>query len=125
MTDDRFKISADEMHHRMSMQEERHDKPLREVAGLIEDALRKVRKTLGVDVTQEDVASQQFLRGIVIAERPPEEMGELAGHFVIAEGTPIAIVGDPWLGSDGLAYLDILWLKEERKERFGGVRIIQ
>ena len=122
---DRHSISADELNHRMEMQEELRDKPLRNVAEFIDTALRKVLKTLGVDVTQEDVTQQQIALGIVITERPPEEMGQLSGFYVIAGATPIAIIGDAWLANDGLAYLDIYWIQREYKERFGGIKIIQ
>ena len=122
---DRHHISLDELEYRMDLQEKVHDKPIRNVTDLLDEALRKVLKSLGVDVSQEDLAPQQIALGITITERPPEEMGALSGFYVIAGETPIAIIGDAFLASDGLAYLDIYWLQKEYKERFGGVRIIQ
>jgi hypothetical protein len=130
---DRFSVSADELEARMNAQEKYHDLPLRSVTDFIADAIRKVLGTLGVDVTKDDesVKLQQELLGITIAERPPEEMGELSGFYIIAGETPIAIVGDAFMAKNGLAYLKIFWLQRwanrqtDYEETFGGVRIIQ
>ncbi len=124
---DRFKISADEMEFRLQMLEKYRNKPMKNVTELIAEAIRRVLATLGIDVTQSDemVIQQQVALGVFISERPPEEMGELSGFYVIARGTPIAIIGDPYLASDGLAYLDIKWIQKEHMEVFGGVRVIQ
>lgn len=123
---DRFSISADELHHRMELQDEYHDKPLKSVTDFIADGIRRVLTTLGVDVTQSDemVKLQQEELNIIIAERPPEEMGKLSGFYVIAAGAPIAIIGDAYVGSNGLAYIDIFWIQKNYMEQFGGVRII-
>ncbi len=124
---DRYSISADELEHRMDLQEKYHDKPIHNVIELIDEAIGKVLNSLGVDITKsnEMIKQQQIFLGIHISEHPPEEMGKLSGFYIIAGDKPIAIVGDAWLGSDGLAYLDIYWIQKEQMERFGGVRIIQ
>lgn len=122
---DRFHISTDEMEHRMQLQEKYHATPLRNVTDLISDAIRKVLKLLGVDVTQSDemVIQQQLALGITISEHFPEEMGELSGFYVTIGTKPIAIVCDPYLASDGLSYLDIMWIQANLMEKFGGVKI--
>jgi len=124
---DRYHASLDELCHREIVQENIHEAPIRNVTELIESAIMKVLGTLGVDVKNGDeiMKQQQIDRGILIAERPPEEMGALAGFYIIDNEVPIAIVRDAYMGSDGLAYVDIYWIQGERTERFGGVRIIQ
>jgi hypothetical protein len=123
---DKFHASADELAHNEEMKTA-HDAPIKSVTELIEGALRRVLKSLGVDVGSGDeiMKHQQIERGIIIAERPLEEMGVLAGFYVIDNEVPIAIVRDPYMGSDGLAYVDIYWIQGEQTERFGGIRIIQ
>jgi hypothetical protein len=123
---DRFNISSDEMHHRMEMQNKLHNKPLMSVVDFIFKAIDKVVETLGVDISQsnEMIKQQQIALGITIADTPPEQMGELSGFYVISGETTIAIVCDPYLAGDGFSYLNILWLQENRMERFGGIRII-
>lgn len=123
---DRFHISADEMEHRMQLQEKYHNVPLRSVTDLISDAISKVLKTLGVDITQsnEMIIQQQLAMGIIISEHPPEEMGELSGFYINIGEKPIAIICDPYLASDGLSYLDIMWVQVNLMERVGGVKII-
>ena len=118
-------ISADELHHRHELQNEYHEKPIRSVVELIESALRKVLKTLGIDVTQDTLANQQEALGIIITEQPPEEMGKLSGFYVIAGAVPIAIIGDAYMAQDGLAWIDIHWIQKMYVEKFGGIRILQ
>lgn len=123
---DRFHVSADELEHRMELQDRYHNKPLMAVVDLISDAIGKVAHTLGVDISQSDemIKQQQEALGITITDCPPEQMGELSGFYISAGETPIAIVCDPYLASDGLSYLKILWIQTNIEERFGGVRII-
>ncbi len=123
---DKFRASLDELTHNEEMKAA-HDAPIKSVTELIEGALRRVLKLLGIDVDSGDeiMKQQQVDRGIVIAERPLEEMGVLAGFYVIDNEIPIAIVRDPYMGSDGLAYVDIYWIQGEKTERFGGIRVIQ
>jgi hypothetical protein len=122
---DRFNISSDEMHHRMEMQDKLHNKPLMSVVDFISEAIGKVMETLGVNTLQSDdlVKQQQIDLGITISECPPEQMGELSGFYIISGETPVAIVCDPHLASDGLAYLNILWIQTNVMEKFGGVKI--
>jgi hypothetical protein len=123
---DRYQISADELHHRMEMQDKLHNKPLISVVDFISEAIGKVMETLGVNTLQSDdlVKQQQIDLGITIAECPPEQMGELSGFYIVSRETPIAIVCDPYLAGDGFSYLNILWLQTNIMESFGGVRII-
>jgi len=124
-TKDRFSISQDELESRMQMQDKRHDEPIRNTVGLIDKAIRHVIKSLGVDTNLSDemVQQQQIALNIIITEHPPEEMGSLSGFYINAGEIPIAIVCDPYLANDGLVYLDIMWIKGERLERFGGVKL--
>jgi hypothetical protein len=123
---DRFSISTDELTNRMQLQDKHHDAPLRSVTDLISDAIGKVLRTLGVDTTQSDemVTQQQLAAGITISEHFPEEMGKLSGFYVTLKLTPIAIICDPYLASDGLAYLNIMWVQVNLMEKFGGVKVI-
>ena len=122
---DRYNVSADELHHREEMQEKHHDTPLRSVTDVISDAISRVLSTLGVDVSQSDdlIKRQQEALGIVISEHHLEEMGELSGFYIQVGDVPHAIVGDPFLASDGLAYLKIFWVQKNKMETFGGVKI--
>jgi hypothetical protein len=121
----RYSISADELHARMERQEEVHNKPIRNTTELLDQAISHVIKSLGVDVTLSDdmIQQQQIALNIIITEHPPEEMGELSGFYVSVGEIPIAIICDPYLASDGLAYVNIMWINGERLERFGKVKI--
>lgn len=125
MIKDRFNISADELEHRMSLQEKYHDKPLISVVEFMCEAINKVLKSLGVDISQSDemVKRQQIDLGIEIVDTPPEQMGELSGFYINSREVPIAIICDPYLANDGLAYLNIMWIQTNIMEKFGGVRL--
>ena len=131
MSDDKvlkkwFEISEDELCARMLKQEQCHEIPLKSVVDFIGDAIGKVLKSLGIDISQNDdmIKQQQTDLGITISEHSPEEMGQLSGLYIISGDVPIAIIGDAFLGSDGLAYLDIFWIQKDSMKRFGGVKII-
>lgn len=123
---DKYHASLDELTHNEEMKVA-HDAPIKNVTELIEGALLRVLSALGVDTTQSDAVmkQQQMDLGIVIAERGMEEMGTLAGFYVIDDDIPVAIVRDAFMGSDGLAYVEIYWIQGDKAERFGGVRVIQ
>ena len=122
---DMHNVSADELHHREELQEKHHDAPLRSVTDVISDAISRVLSTLGVDVSQSDelIKQQQETLGIVISEHRLEEMGELSGFYIQVGDVPHAIVGDPFLASDGLAYLKIFWVQKNKMETYGGIKI--
>ncbi len=122
---DRFSVSEDEMHHRMELQDKHHTKPIARIVDLISEAISKVLKVLGVDISQSDemIKQQQEALNITITECPPEQMGELSGVYINAGENPIAIICDPYLASDGFSYLNILWIQTNVMERFGGVKI--
>jgi hypothetical protein len=122
---DRYSISADELNDRMERQNKYHNNPIRSTTELIDKAISHVLESLGVDITVSDkmVQQQQIAMNIVITEHGPEEMGELSGFYINSGVFPIAIVQDPYLASDGLAYLNILWINGERLEKFGGIKI--
>ncbi len=127
ITKDRFNISADELEHRMQKQILEHDAPLKSVTDVISDAISRVLSTLGVDVSQSDelIKQQQETLGIVISEHHLEEMGELSGFYIQVGNVPHAIVGDPFLASDGFSYLKIFWVQKNKMETFGGIRILK
>lgn len=121
---DRHHASADELEHRMQLQDKRHNIPIQSVTGMIDGAIEKVLVSLGVNLDF-PIPSQQEDLGIIITEHFPEEMGNLSGFYVICGDTPIASIVDPFLGSDGMAYVYINWIQENRQEKFGGVKIVQ
>lgn len=124
----RFKISQDELQHRMFLQSKYHDQPCKNVVLLIEEALDNIMKKLGVDITQdpETIHQQQADLGITIWTEEREEMAGLQGYFIHTGGEqyiPHAWIGAPYLANDGLVYVDVHDFKHNVLIKFGGIRV--
>ena len=123
---DRFKVSADELEHRMQKQALEHDAPIQKAVGIIEMALETVLKKLGVDVTG-NIPLQQEQLGIIITEETRVEMGGLQGFFVSVarngDVIPVAWIGDAQLNSMGECSCQIHSFLDERLIEVGGVKI--
>ena len=126
---DRFKISVDEMEHRMTLQRKEHDKPISTAGELMYDAIDFVMKGLGIDITQkpEIIHKQQEDLGILVWNEEREELAGLMGHYIHTGGKkyiPHSWVGIPYLASDGLCYVDIHDFKRGILTRYGGVKVL-
>jgi hypothetical protein len=124
---DRFNISADELEHRMQLQEKYHNDPARQAAAILDMALEMVMKKLGVNV-EEDIPLQQEQLGIMVMEENREEMAGLNGFFVFVnkqgELVPFAWIGSAQLNSLGECGCEVHWFNDNRMDAVGGVKLI-
>lgn len=120
---DRYSISADELNHRMELQQQYHDAPLQKAVMVLEGAIEKVLVNLGVDVTKdpETIKMQQQLLGIEISE-----LQDFPGIFVtllFPEPTPYAWISDVKLNNMGSYSYDIQWFQKEKMTTVEGGKI--
>jgi hypothetical protein len=124
---DRFHISADELAHRMELQEQSKE-PVRKAVAILEAALDKVMVSLGVDITRDDIHHQQQMLGITITEETREELAGINGYYVFVtrkgDLIPHSWVGAARLNSDGRCYCDIHFFQDERLEEVGGTKLV-
>jgi hypothetical protein len=115
-------ISADELTARMEKQELIHDEPLRKAVKVLEGAIEKVVKSLGVNV-EHDIPSQLKFLNIHI-----KEVENYPGIFIMIdkgiEIEPYAWVSDAIMMSDGTYKYEIQWFRENRLETIGGVKVV-
>ena len=126
---DRFRISADELEHRMELKKKLSDDPIRKGVEILTAALYIVLSELGVDVSNEDtIAQQQIDLGITVWDHNTEDNPQLNGFFVHVGGEeyiPYAWVGAARLNQLGECYCDIQRFQDETLLEVGGVRLVQ
>ena len=124
-----FEISEDELADRMFKQSKEHDAPVQKAVAILEAAIDSVLKTLGVDVTRDDVAEQMNELGIIMIEETREEMAGINGFYLFKtkkkDIIPIAWVGAAGINSQGKCFCEINWFKDERMSEITGPKIIQ
>lgn len=124
----RFEISTDELAHRMKLQEESQD-PGRKAVLILEAAIDKVLKRLGVDVTQDNIPEQMEALGIIMTENSSETTPQLNGfYFFLRRGTDIisyAWAGAARIDSTGRCFCDIQYFLDDKLDEIGGIKILQ
>jgi hypothetical protein len=128
---DRFKISLDEMHHRMELQQERQVDPCRMAVEIIERAIGEVMKSLGIDYDQppEIIRQQQADLGLIITEETRDEMAGVQGFYFFLKRKgrdiePYAWCGNAMLNSQGKCSVDIHWFQKNQMSEVGGEKLI-
>jgi len=126
----RFEISADELEHRMKLQDEFHNDPCRKAVKILEAAIDSVLKKLGVNVEDTETIPQQMdALGIVMTENTDERTPKLNGFFIFTtkgvDLIPYCWIGAARLEHDGKCYCDIQFFLDNRLEETGGVKIIK
>lgn len=135
-TKDIFKISEDELTHRMQQKKKLHDDPCQRAVELLDMALCQVLTSLGVDCTKEDtIPQQQMDLGITITEETREEMAGVNGFFIFIQKwdrvkqemdlIPYGWVGAARINSDGTCAVDVHYFNDEKLVELGGVKIAQ
>jgi hypothetical protein len=126
---DRFSISADELEHRMQLQQKYHDEPLQKAVQILEAALDKVLTKLGVVIEFGDIPSQQDALGIIITEETREELAGINGFFIFlarkGDIIPYCWIGAAQLNNMGECSCQIHYFQDERLEVSGGVKIFK
>jgi len=131
MIKDRFHISRDELESRMEKQKLLHDDPIKKAVEILQFALDKVMKKLGVDVDQEPevIHAQQEQLGIIVTEETREDMAGLNGFFVslVRKGDiiPYAWIGSAQLNSMGECSCEVHWFQDNRLDEVGGIKLIK
>jgi hypothetical protein len=127
----RFEISADELQHRMELQEKYRNEPCRQGTAILEAAIDSVLEKLGVNTKDSaTVAVQMNTLGIVMTENTDERAPQLNGFFIFVLGKnpgdliPYAWIGAARINSQGECYCDIQHFLDNRLEETGGVKII-
>lgn len=124
---DRFSISADELQHRMELQQKYHVEPLQKAVFLLDTALERVLGKLGVMIEAGHIPEQQEALGIIIQEETREEMAGLMGYFIHVrrrgEIIPYAWVGAARVNTQGECFVDIQYFQDNRLEETGGFKI--
>jgi hypothetical protein len=125
---DRYHISADELEHRMQLQEKYHNDPAKQAVAILDMALERVLSKLGVNVELGDIPDQQDQLGIYVFEESREEMAGLQGFFVFVSRKndliPFAWIGQAMLNNLGECSCEIHWFRDNRLEEVGGVKIL-
>ncbi len=125
---DRYSISADELEHRMQLQEKYHNEPVQKVVALLDLALEKVLTKLGVNVELGDIPAQQDQLGIIVTEETREELAGINGFYIFLSRkgniVPYGWVGSARLNSNGECFVDIQYFQDNRLDEVGGIKII-
>jgi hypothetical protein len=124
---DRFHCSADELEHRMQVQAEQREEPVKKAVELLDMALEKVLTKLGVNISLGAIPDQQHALGITICEEVREEMAGVMGFYIYVgyeDVIPYAWIGAARLEKDGNCYVDIQYFQDNRLEETGGVKLI-
>lgn len=135
-TKDIFKISEDELIHRMQQKQKFRDEPCQKAVKLLDMALCQVLTRLGVNCELEDtIPQQQMDLGITITEETREEMAGVNGFFVFFQKwdkvkqemdlVPYGWVGAARINSDGTCAVDIHYFNDEKLVEMKGGRIVQ
>jgi hypothetical protein len=126
-----FEISADELQHRMELQQKYHDEPLTKAVAMLDEARDSVMRELGVDTNQppEILQAQQEDLGIILTEEHRPEMAGLNGWFVFLKKKddiiPFCWIGAAQLNSNGECSCEIHYFNDNRLKVMGGFKVIK
>ncbi|MCK9565222.1 MAG: hypothetical protein M0Q43_04135 [Methanothrix sp.] len=124
-----WQISLDEIAHREALKEELHDGPVKKAVFILEAAVDRVLKELGVDTSkdQADQFMQQWDLGVTVWEHDDERAPQLNGFFFHTgydAYTPYAWVGDARMNHLGECLVDIQYFQKGILVQSGGVKIL-
>lgn len=127
---DIYSISADELNHRMDVYQRDKLDPCQRAVAVLESAVDKVLKGLGVNIDDAETIPQQMNDlGIIMTENTEEMTPQLNGFFIFLDRNgdliPHSWVGAARLDSNGCCYCDIQYFMDNRLDEVGGVKLIK
>ena len=127
----RFEISEDELYDRMFKKAKLKDAPAQKAVEVLEAAIDSVLKTLGIDVTRDDIPDQMDSMGILMTEHTDERAPQLNGFFIYLmrpaqnDVVPYAWVGSAQINSEGRCSCDIHLFQDNRLAVISGDKVIK
>jgi len=126
-----FEVSEDELCARMLKKVQVKDSPAHKAVEVLEAGIDSVLKTLGVDVTRDDIPDQMNSLGILMTEHTDERAPQLNGFFIYLmrpaqnDMIPYAWVGSAQINSEGKCCCEIHRFIDERMSEITGIKVVQ
>ena len=123
-----YEVSKDEMAHRLEMDALSKD-PGRKAVMILEVAIDKVLKKLGVDVSKNNIPEQMEALGIIMTENSSEAMPQLNGFYLFLK-RGMDIIAYAWCGaaridSTGRCFCDVQYFQDDILDEVGGIKVLQ